>query len=48
MKKSININDITRAQALKEGESLVTNNYIITCQEPSKSYIIEFLEGLKR
>lgn len=42
MKKSININDLTRAQALKQGESLVTSKYIITCQEPLKSYLVEF------
>lgn len=41
-KKTIDIKDLTRAQALKQGESLVTSKYIITCQEPLKSYLIEF------
>lgn len=43
--KAINTNDITKAQSLKQGESLISDKYIITCQEPLKSYIIEFYEA---
>ena len=40
--KKIDIKDLERAQALKQSESLITSKYIITCQEPFKSYLIEF------
>lgn len=42
MNKSINIKDLERAQALKQGESLITSEYIITCQAVGESYLIEF------
>lgn len=40
--KKINLSDLQKIQALKQGESLVTSNYIITCKKPLDTYIIEF------
>lgn len=41
-KKIIDIKDIEKMQALKEGESLITKHYIITCKKFKDTYILEW------
>lgn len=40
--KKIDIKDIKKTQALKEGESLITKYYIITCKKFQDTYILEW------
>lgn len=42
--KKIDIKDIEKMQVLKEGESLIKDNYIITCTKFQDSYILEWRE----
>jgi hypothetical protein len=44
-KKVINIKDLEQMKALKEGESLITKNYVITCKKFQDEYIIEWRDG---
>lgn len=42
MKKIIYTKDLEKMQALKEGESLITKHYIITCKKFQDTYILEW------
>lgn len=41
-KKTIDVKDIEKMQALKDGESLITKHYVITCKKFQDTYILEW------
>lgn len=47
-KKIIDVKDIEKMQVLKEGESLITKYYIITCKKFQDTYILEWRKDDKK